>query len=224
LYDSTVPDNDDLTPKRSRFQRQGRKPSLVPREVVFGIDQTERKVSLFGVALALVISLFSLFSWIKKSPVITTQKYVKGKTCPSAFHKHVGDFCEHILKASDSYWATRFLFIFVVALLVLFFTLRRKRAGVACFSVFLGIGLGVAGVVFVFLGAWLIVRAFRLQRYGEASWSGSNRAAKEMAQAKKEGRSPTPKSSAAAVAPAPGPVAPPTASKRYTPKQKPRKR
>jgi hypothetical protein len=187
------------------------------------MDRIERNVSLFGVGIAMIVSLVSLVAWIKKSPVITTQKYVKGKVCPAAFPKHVGEFCEHVLHASDSYWATRFLFIFVVALLLLFFTLRRKRAGVACFSVFLGIGLGIAGVVFVFMGAWLIVRAFRLQRYGEASWSGSNRAAKEMAQARKEGRDPTPKSSSTSPA-TPGPTAPPTASKRYTPKQKPRKR
>jgi hypothetical protein len=197
---------------------------LAPREVVFGMDRTERNVSLFGVGIAMVISLVSLVAWIKKSPVITTQKYVKGKTCPTAYPKHVGEFCEHILHASDGYWATRFLFVFVVALLVLFFTLRRKRAGVACFSVFLGIGLGIAGVVFVFLGAWLIVRAFRLQRYGEASWSASNKAAREMAQARKEGRDPTPPQSSAALPPTPGPTAPPSPSKRYTPKQKPRKR
>jgi hypothetical protein len=187
------------------------------------MDQIERNVSLFGVAIAIIISLVSLVAWIKKSPVITTQKYVKGKACPKAFPLHRLEFCENILKESSSYWATRFLFVFVVALLLLFFALRRKRAGVACFACFLGIGLGIAGVVFVFLGAWLIVRAFRLQRYGEATWKGSNTIAREMAQAKREGRDPTPKPSAGPAL-APGPVAPPTASKRYTPKQKPRKR
>lgn len=187
------------------------------------MDSTERNVSLFGVSIAMIISLVSLFAWIKKSPVITTVKYVKGKACPAAFPKHNLTFCEHILVESSSYWAARFLFIFIVSLVILFFTLRRKRAGVACFACFLGIGLGVAGVVFVFLGAWLIVRAFRLQRYGEASWKGSNQIAREMAQAKREGRDPTPKSSAAPAA-TPGPATPPTASKRYTPKQKPRKR
>jgi hypothetical protein len=196
---------------------------LAPREVVFGMDQVERNVSLFGVAIAMIISLVSLFAWIKKSPVITTTKYIKGKACPAAFPKHNLKFCEHVLVESSSYWATRFLFIFIVSLLILFFTLRRKRAGVACFACFLGIGLGVAGVVFVFLGAWLIVRAFRLQRYGEATWKGSNQIAREMAQAKREGRDPTPMSSAAPAV-TPGPAPPPPASKRYTPKQKPRKR
>ena len=117
------------------------------------MDDVERKVSLFGVGIALVIAIIWAVEWVKKTPVKTTQKFVKGKTCPAAYPKHVDQFCEHILKASDSYWATRFLFVFVVALFLLFFTLRRKRAGVACFSFFLGLGLGVAGVVFVFLGA-----------------------------------------------------------------------
>jgi hypothetical protein len=190
------------------------------------MDKIERNVSFFGAAIAVVISLVSLYGWVKKSPVITTQKYVKGKPCPKAYPSHHLEFCEHILKESSSYWATRFFFVFVVALLLLFFAWRRKRAGVACFACFLGIGLGVAGVVFVFLGAWLIVRAFRLQRYGEATWSGSNKIAREMAQARREGRDATPKppKSSAAPAPAPGPVAPPSASKRYTPKQRPRKR
>jgi hypothetical protein len=187
------------------------------------MDHVERNVSFFGVAIAIVISLVSLVAWINKSPVISTQKYVKGKSCPKAFPLHRLEFCESILKESGSYWATRFLFVFVVALLILIFAWRRKRAGVACFACFLGIGLGIAGVVFVFLGAWLIVRAFRLQRYGEATWKGSNTIAREMAQAKREGRDPTPKPSTAPNA-TPGPASPPTASKRYTPKQKPRKR
>jgi len=90
------------------------------------MDDVERKVSLFGVGIALVIAIIWAVEWVKKTPVKTTQKFVKGKTCPAAYPKHVDQFCEHILKASDSYWATRFLFVFVVALFLLFFTLRRK--------------------------------------------------------------------------------------------------
>jgi hypothetical protein len=190
------------------------------------MDQIERNVSLFGVAIAIIVSLVPLYAWINKSPLTTTVKKVKGKACAKTYTVH-GEFCEHILKNAQSHWIIQFLFVFVVALIILTFALRRKRAGVACFACFLGIGLGISGVVFVFLGAWLIVRAFRLQRYGEASWTGSNKVAREMAQARREGRDPTPKAKAkdaAAPAVAPGPVAPPAQSKRYTPKQKPRKR
>jgi hypothetical protein len=196
---------------------------MVSREVVFGMDDVERKVSLFGVGIAMVVSVIYAIAWIKKSPVITKQTYVKGKSCPSAFSKHVGAYCEHILRQTNSFWATHFLLVFIVGLIILFFTLRRKRAGVACFACFLGVGLQLIGIVFLFLGVWLIVRAFRLQRYGEASWSGSNKAARELAQAKKDGREPKGKAAAAPALP-PGPIAAPAASKRYTPKQKPRKR
>jgi len=196
---------------------------MVPREVVFGMDPLERKLSLFSVGLAVVISLIFGVNWINKAAWLSSQKFVKGKACPSTFPDHVKDYCG--LVSAQSHWATQFLFVFVIGLVILFFALRRKRAGVACFACFLGIALGLYGVVFLFLGVWLIVRAFRLQRYGEASWSGSNKAAREMARAKKEGRVSAPKASAApASTPTPGPVAPPTASKRYTPKQKPRKR
>jgi hypothetical protein len=198
---------------------------MVSREVVFGMDNVERKISLFAVGIAMVVSVVYAVAWIRKSPVITKQAFVKGKACPSTFKTHVGNYCEHILRQTSSFWATHFLLVFVVGLIILFFALRRKRAGVACFACFLGVGLQFVGIVFLFLGVWLIVRAFRLQRYGEASWAGSNKAARELAQARKEGRAPKTKAaSPSAPTPPPGPVAAPSASKRYTPKQKPRKR
>jgi len=203
---------------------------MAPRALVLGMDDTERKISLLAVVIAMLISLVPAYEWINKSALITTQKVVKGKACPATFHLK-GQFCEHVLKNAQSHWAIQFLFGFIIALIILFFALRRKRAAVACFALFLGIGLGVSGFVFVFFGGWLIVRAFRLQRYGDATWSGSNKVAREMAKAKREGRDPTPKStskststSASKPAPTPGPAAPPAPSKRYTPKQKPRKR
>ena len=187
------------------------------------MDKVERNVSLFGVGIAIIVSLVPLYAWINKSPLTTTVKKVKGKACAATYtiNRKGGDLCVHTLKNAQSHWAIQFLFVFVVALIILLFALRRKRAGVACFACFLGIGLGISGVVFVFLGAWLIVRAFRLQRYGEASWTGSNKVAREMAQARREGRDPTPKDTKAkdASAPAvtPGPATPPAPSKRYTP-------
>jgi hypothetical protein len=202
----------------------------VAREVVMGMDDTERKISIFGVVVAILVSLVPAYEWINKSALVTTQKVVKGKACPATFHLK-GQLCEHVLKNAQSHWAIQFLFGFVVALIILFFALRRKRAGVACFSLFLGIGLGVSGVVFVFLGGWLIVRAFRLQRYGDPTWSGSNKIAREMAKAKREGRDPTPQTTSKSTSASDSkpalttrPAAPPAPSKRYTPKQRPRKR
>jgi hypothetical protein len=203
---------------------------MAPREVVMGLDKVERGVSIFGSGIALIVSGVYAVAWVQDSPVTTSVHHVKGKSCPSTYSKHVGLFCEHVLKEADSYWAIRCLFPLIIGLLILLFAILRKRAGVACFALFLGVAVGaIDGAVFIFLGAWLIIRAFRLQRYGEASWTASNKAAREIAQAKKEGRAAnlTPSTSTATsttVAPSPKPLAPPTASKRYTPKQKPRKR
>jgi hypothetical protein len=195
---------------------------VVPREVIFGMDQIERRVSLIAVGVALVSALVYGVSWIRKWPS-NGPKFVKGKACPSAYPDHVKSFCA--VANAQGQWALRFLFVVVIALVILVFAWKRKRAGVACFACFLGLGDQPYGIVFLFMGVWLIVRAFRLQRYGEASWKGSNKMAREMAQARRDGRVVTPKAaSASAPAPTPGPVAPPSASKRYTPKQKPRKR
>src|SRR5665213_1464639 len=155
---------------------------MVPREVVFGMDSIERKVSLYAAGVAMLVALINVMFWVKNTPWTTTQKLTKGNTCPTLYHLVKGQ-CENVLKNAQSHWATQFVFIFVIALIILFFALRRKRA------------------------------------------------AREIGQAKREGRAPVTKSavtpasgSASASASPPGPVAPPSASKRYTPKQKPRKR
>ncbi|MCU1363604.1 MAG: hypothetical protein JWM55_1432 [Acidimicrobiaceae bacterium] len=203
--------------------RGGRRQSVAPRGVVLGLDRLEWGISLFGSGIALVLALVTAIEWARNLPTITTVKYISGKACPTSHPKHVGEFCEHILRTTRSEWEVKFFFILIVALCLLFFTLRRKRAGVACFAVFLGLGLGLgSGVVFLFLGVWLIIRAYRLQKYGVAGMLSSNRVAKEVGDAKRQGRSPniTSASEEALIKP----VTPPSASKRYTPKKPPRKR
>ena len=107
----------------------------------------------------------------------------------------------------------------IIGLFILFFAFRRKRSGVIVSCLLLGLYIGALsnGLLFVFVGGWLIIRAQRLSKYGDASFSGSSRRAKEISKARKEGR----------VAPAAGaPTLKPTpeASKRYTPKQRKRRR
>jgi hypothetical protein len=206
---------------------------LAPREVVLGLDPLERGLSLFGASIALVLAIVTAIEWARNLPVITTKKYVAGKSCPSAYPTHVNTLCEHIVKTTRTEWEVKFFFILIVALCILYFAIRRKRAGVACFAIFLGLGLGLgSGLVFFFLGAWLIIRAYRLQKYGIATMLGSNRVAREMATARKEGRAPnlepitdsssTPsKGASKSVSSKP---TTPEASKRYTPKKPPRRR
>jgi hypothetical protein len=212
---------------------------MVPREVVMGLDPLERGISLFGAGIALVLALVTAIEWSRNLPSITEVKHVKGKACPSAYPKLVNTLCEHIVKTTRSEWEVKFFFILVVALCLLYFSLRRKRAGVACFAIFLGLGLGIgAGAVFFFLGAWLIIRAYRLQKYGVAGMVASNQVAREMSQARREGREPNleqfpstsstsrpakPSGRASAKNSTTAPKGP-DASKRYTPKKRTPKR
>ncbi len=199
---------------------------MAPREVVLGLDNLERGVSLFAAGVAFVLALVTGIELARNTPVTTTVKPTKG-VCP----KHVPAFrlvtslCEYTTHQTRGYWGIRFAFVFVVALCILFFTLRRKRAAVICFALFLGLGLGIeSGLVFLFLGVWLIVRAWRLQRYGVPTMLGANRMAREIGQAKREGRAASVTSARDANPPSPKPATPPPASKRYTPKKPPRKR
>jgi hypothetical protein len=204
--------------------RRARRPSLAPREAVLGLDSFERKISLVGAATALIFALATVVEWARNAATVITQAPSKTNTCAKGYHL-VKSLCQEVTHTSRSEWEVRFLFITVVALCILFFALRRKRAGVACFSIFLGLGLGVStGLVFFFLGAWLIVRAYRLQKYGDASFFGSNRVAKETGQAKRADRATRATAKNEAAPATLKSAAPPSASKRYTPKKPPRRR
>jgi hypothetical protein len=186
-------------------------------------------MSLLGAVIALVFALVTVVGWARNTPVIKKVALVKGKTCPAGY-KLVASLttCEQKVFTSRSAWEIEFIFTLVIALCILYFTLRRKRAGVACFAIFLGLGVGIEkGFLFFFLGVWLIVRAYRLQKFGTPTMIGSNRVAKDMAVARREGRAPKsdtssdPSSSSRST-----PTRPtaPEASKRYTPKKPPRRR
>ena len=107
-----------------------------------------------------------------------------------------------------------------------FFALWKRKRTILCFDFFLiGFGLTVSltvvGFVYIFFGAWLMLRAWRINKYGttnakviakEAAARPRGRERKETAKA--SGRSPA----------TAGERKPPTANKRYTPKAPPRKK
>jgi hypothetical protein len=102
---------------------------------------------------------------------------------------------------------------------------KRKRTLVA-FSLFLiGFGftlfVGLTGFVFILLGGWLMLRAWRLNKYGTTN---SKAIAREAA-ARPRGKDRKANASAARKVPTKaGAPKPPTANKRYTPKSPPRKK
>ncbi len=106
---------------------------------------------------------------------------------------------------------------------------KRKRTLVAFDLFLLGFGftlfVGLVGFVFILLGGWLMLRAWRLNKYGTTNAKAiasqtrdrsRGRGRKEVA--KTDGKA-TAKSTARSGAPRP-----PTANKRYTPKSAPRKK
>jgi len=189
-----------------------------------GIDNLERGISYVAGALAMVLALVISPRLFKNTTITTTSSLLKNKTCAATFHLVNGQ-CEKALVTHWSYWLPQFMEILILGLAVIYFTWRRKRAGVAVSTLLIGLAFGTVGLPFLLLGGWLIVRAFRLQKYGDATFSGSSRIARDAARAKKGGRTPTrsKKGSAVATKSSAQPVAP-TQSKRYTPKKQQRRR
>ena len=127
-----------------------------------------------------------------------------------------------------SLWLPQLALILTFGVAMLVFTLRAKRAGIAFCGLFIGLALGTVGLPFLALGGWLIVRAFRLQKYGDATFAGSNKVSRDRAKAKREGRAMTPRAtrgsgrgSSKNIVKVPTGPAP---SKRYTPKKQVKKR
>jgi hypothetical protein len=196
-----------------------------------GIDAIERKISFIGGGLALVLAAIFVPHLLHNTTVIDTAKLTNLHQCPTGY-KLVNAVCQRSRIAHPSAYVLQFLLIVVFGAAMVLFTQRSKRSGVAVCALFLGLALGTFGLPFLFLGGWLIIRAFRLQKYGDATFAGSNRRAREKAIARKAGRTAPARSStkgasrSTARRSSKGAVQPsgPAPSKRYTPKQKPRKR
>jgi hypothetical protein len=191
-----------------------------------GLDNFERGVGLFAGVIALILSALYINRLRHNTNLIVTSPLTKSKHCTKAAldqgYTMVHLFCEKTVLTHPSHWWPQFLLIFIVGLAIIGFSLWRKRVGVAVCGFLLGLALGVAGIVFLFLGGWLVVRAFRLQKYGDATFAGSGRAAREINQekraAKREGREPRTRSKKNDVVITPPK---PVESKRYTPKKPP---
>jgi len=189
-----------------------------------GIDNIERGFSYVGGALALVLALILSPHLFKNTWVTDHVKPSASNKCPTNYHL-VNQVCQfhHLTHPSD--WLLEFLKVFVIGLAIILFAWWRKRAGVAFASILLGLAIGAVGLPFLFLGGWLVIRALRLQKYGDATFTGSSRRAREMANERRQARrsrgGATSRRAKSANTASPSSPAP---SKRYTPKQRPRRR
>jgi hypothetical protein len=186
-----------------------------------GLDKVERGISLLAGGLALVLALRITPDLFKNTRITATATPSKTNTCTNGYHL-VHSLCEKLLTVHPSYYLPQFLLILVVGLGIAAFAYFRRRVGVIVGELLLGLALGRVGLIYLIFGAWLIIRAFRLQRYGDATFAGSGKKAREMSKARREGRSTAAKDKTDKTA-APLPK-PPAESKRYTPKKPPPKK
>ena len=217
-----MPDLDDSSLPSSAPRVRRRRESLVPRSEILGLNQLEQRVSWAAAIFAYALAAFTALLWARNQPTVTKAATLTNGTCPKGFH-FVSRTCEQITHVSQGSWEFRFFFIMIVAVALSYFSWRQKRAGVATFAIFLGLGNGVFfGPLYLLLGVWLIMRAFRLQKYGDASFKGANRAAREQAAERKVARgsrTKTKTTSGRSSSPSAEGTKTPPASKRYTPKK-----
>ena len=208
--------NESSNSPRPKFSFFGRASSSeVSREEIIGLNGLESKLGYFAAGIGLVSALLALPNFLKgkATVLLDTQKPSAKHLCASGYHL-VTSLCEKQVIQSHAYWTYTFFGLLIMGVLLALASWRRSRAALIVVALVFGLVEGAAGWLFIALAAWLLIRAFRLQKYGDPTFKGSNAVARE------RGRNRQPRGKAAA--PEIGKAAP-APSKRYTPKKKPRR-
>jgi flagellar biogenesis protein FliO len=214
------------------------------RNLVNQIDPTERKIGYIASGLAVVLTLVSTIPYMVRRVSVATTTKPSGHTCANHYtyttHSGSAATCNTVYPTSHYAFSLILLLVFSAAIFV---TVRiGRRAPLAFTLVLTGLAIGsvIANTIivlpFIFAGGWLLLRAWRSQKYGSPS-----------AKAPLPGytpprRGPAPKAGAAGGRsggsttnasrrsrknqPPPSPTGrtAPTANKRYTPKAPPKKK
>jgi hypothetical protein len=179
------------------------------RAAMSSLDATETKWSKAGLAIAAIIGAVIVVYLAADHPTKKVTEKIHGVT-----HTHMVPLSETFLLVGA---------IVVAFCLLGFEGIRRKRRTLVVFAffingfAFIAVGAAPLGLALMILGGWLMVRAYRIQKFGTAS---AKLAAREAA-----ARPPRRERKQAARTPAKATGhRPPTANKRYTPKAAPRKK
>jgi hypothetical protein len=179
------------------------------------LDVVERK---WGFAVGAVPLIAALVTLAAKTKVNAQEKLVHGhciapgKFVPIGTHGAKSCLEPVLLKPS----VPGIVLLVVLGLVIMLAVWRSMRVLVAVTTIIAGLASGLLGIFAIFYGAWLLLRSWRLQRYGVTDGASVRKVVTERAAEKRE----TKKAPASVVASGAKPV---TQSKRYTPKAKPRK-
>ncbi len=215
------------------------------RNLVNQIDPTERKIGYVASALAIVLTLVANIPYMVRRVSVATTTKPSGHSCANHYtyttHSGGAATCNTIYSTSHYVWGLVVLLVFSVAIFV---TVRiGRRAPLAFTLVLTGLAIGsvIANTIivlpFIFAGGWLLLRAWRSQKYGSPSakaalpgytpprrgpapkaGSTSGRSGSSTTNAGRRSRKGQPPATTATGR------AVPTANKRYTPKAPPKKK
>jgi hypothetical protein len=178
------------------------------RAAMSSLDATETKWAKAGLAIAGVIGVVIVVYLAAFHPTKKVTEKVHGVT-------HT-----HLVPLSGTYLLVGAI---VVGFCLLGFEgIRRKRRTLVVFAFFIDgfaftLVFAPLGLALIFLGGWLMLRAYRIQKFGTAN---AKQAARQAA-ARPPRRE---RKQAERTPPTPTGHKPPTANKRYTPKAPPRKK
>ncbi len=188
-------------------------PRRFPRWGSLNLDKLERRFSLGGSVVALISTLFFVPHLLHNTVVTQTQTPSLHHTC-SLGYTLVKSTCEKSVLYHPKDYLVVFLGLLILGAAIGVAALRRSRPAVAVFSLLLGFLSGAAGILYFGLAGWLLVRGWRIHKFGDPSFKGAASAARaQRAERVREPRTPRSRRSSA-----PSMPKGPDASKRYTPK------
>jgi hypothetical protein len=141
--------------------------TAVSRTQVLGLDSLERNLGFFAAFIGFVAAGLALPPYIsgRATKLTQTAKPSVHHLCSKGYHLVVS-LCERVVLQTHSYWTFEFYGLLGMASLLLFAAFRKNRAMLIVIALIFGLIAGAAGFLFLALAAWLLIRAFRLQRSG----------------------------------------------------------